>query len=124
MPKIGEFIFSDFFVYSKITLVLIYLFLLIAIFCEHLINVYYKTNSVLSNSLFNSNFDFERTTISLTLFIFKQIFFHKNHIFLTPIKVGKVFRLNNLFFETASADLKSESHQELNRLVKFTIISN
>lgn len=40
-------------------------------------------------------------------------------IYLTPIKVGEVFRLNNIFFETGSSELKSESNQELDRLVKF-----
>ncbi len=40
-------------------------------------------------------------------------------IYLSPIKIGEVFRLNNIFFETASAALKSESNQELDRLVKF-----
>ncbi len=43
----------------------------------------------------------------------------EKNIYLTPIKVGEVFRLNNLFFETASAELKPESYQELERLVKF-----
>lgn len=40
-------------------------------------------------------------------------------IYLTPVKVGAVFRLNNIFFKTGSFALQSESNQELDRLVKF-----
>lgn len=38
---------------------------------------------------------------------------------LVPIEVGSTVRLNNIFFETGSATLKSESYGELNRVVKF-----
>lgn len=40
-------------------------------------------------------------------------------IYLSPIKVGEVVRLNNIFFETAKADLKNESFAELDRVVKL-----
>jgi outer membrane protein OmpA-like peptidoglycan-associated protein len=38
---------------------------------------------------------------------------------LAPIEVGQVVRLNNIFFETAKATLKSESFPELDRTVEF-----
>ena len=40
-------------------------------------------------------------------------------LYLVPIEVGAVVRLNNIFFETGKAELKQESHLELNRVVKF-----
>lgn len=40
-------------------------------------------------------------------------------LFLVPIEVGSTVRLNNIFFETGSATLKSESYSELNRVVEF-----
>ncbi|MEQ8472365.1 MAG: OmpA family protein [Marinoscillum sp.] len=43
----------------------------------------------------------------------------EKNIQLTPIEIGEVFRLNNIFFETGSASLKKESFEELNRLIEF-----
>ena len=40
-------------------------------------------------------------------------------LYLTPIEVGQTFRLNNIFFEFAKADLQPESSVELERVVKF-----
>lgn len=40
-------------------------------------------------------------------------------LLLTPIEVGEVVRLNNIFFETAKAELKDESIPELNRVVNL-----
>lgn len=40
-------------------------------------------------------------------------------LYLAPIEVGQVIRLNNIFFEFAKADLKPESFVELNRVAKF-----
>lgn len=38
-------------------------------------------------------------------------------LYLVPLEVGGTVRLNNIFFETAKADLKEESAAELNRLI-------
>jgi outer membrane protein OmpA-like peptidoglycan-associated protein len=46
----------------------------------------------------------------------------KRDLYLTPIKkmeVGEIVRLNNIFFETAKAELKEESAPELKRVVKL-----
>lgn len=43
----------------------------------------------------------------------------ERNLILAPIEVGEKIRLNNIFFEYAKADLKSESFSELDRLVKF-----
>lgn len=40
-------------------------------------------------------------------------------LFLTEIKKGEAIRLNNIFFETASATLEPESFNEIDRLVKL-----
>ena len=40
-------------------------------------------------------------------------------LFLVPIEVGQVVRLNNIFFETGEATLKKESFPELNRVVEL-----
>ena len=40
-------------------------------------------------------------------------------LFLVPIEVGQVVRLNNIFFETGKATLKKESFPELNRVVEL-----
>ncbi len=40
-------------------------------------------------------------------------------LFLVPIEVGATVRLNNIFFETGKAELKSSSFAELDRVVKF-----
>ena len=40
-------------------------------------------------------------------------------LFLSPVKVGEVVRLNNIFFETAKAELKDESIPELKRVIKL-----
>ena len=43
----------------------------------------------------------------------------KRDLYLVPIEVGATVRLNNIFFETGKAELKSESFSELNRVIKF-----
>jgi OOP family OmpA-OmpF porin len=43
---------------------------------------------------------------------------HKD-LYLVPIEVGQVFRLNNVFFDFDKWDLRSESFVELDRVVKL-----
>lgn len=43
----------------------------------------------------------------------------KQDVELTPIAVGKKVVLNNIFFETGKYDLKTESHYELDEVVRF-----
>ncbi len=38
---------------------------------------------------------------------------------LVPLETGEVVRMNNIFFETAKADLRRESSTELDRVVKL-----
>lgn len=45
----------------------------------------------------------------------------KKDIYLVPIEVGEIARLNNIFFDFNKAELKSESFVELNQLVKLMI---
>ena len=40
-------------------------------------------------------------------------------LYLAPIEVGQSIRLNNIFFETAKAELKTESFPELDRVIIF-----
>lgn len=40
-------------------------------------------------------------------------------LYLVPLETGQVIRINNIFFEFAKADLKTESFSELNRIVKL-----
>lgn len=47
---------------------------------------------------------------------YKEI--HKD-LFLVPIEIGQVVRLNNVFFDFDKYDLRAESHLELNRVVKL-----
>jgi outer membrane protein OmpA-like peptidoglycan-associated protein len=47
---------------------------------------------------------------------YKEI--HKN-LYLVPIEVGQVFRLNNVFFDFDKYDLRPESYVELDRVVGF-----
>lgn len=47
---------------------------------------------------------------------YKEI--HKD-LYLTPIEIGQVFRLNNVFFDFDKYDLRSESNAELNRVCLF-----
>ncbi|TNF47933.1 MAG: OmpA family protein [Bacteroidetes bacterium] len=51
-----------------------------------------------------------------SLSIYKEI---KKDLYLTPIEKGETIRLNNLFFETNKAEIKSESFPELNRLISI-----
>lgn len=51
-----------------------------------------------------------------TVMEYKEI--NKN-LYLVPIVVGQTIRINNIFFEFAKADLKTESFAELNRLVTY-----
>lgn len=44
-------------------------------------------------------------------------------IYLNPVAVGQTFRLNNMFFEFAKADLKPESFVELDNVVQFMCVS-
>jgi outer membrane protein OmpA-like peptidoglycan-associated protein len=43
----------------------------------------------------------------------------KRNLFLVPIEIGQVVRLNNIFFESGKATLKPESFEELDRVVKL-----
>lgn len=43
----------------------------------------------------------------------------KRDLYLVPIEVGATVRLNNIFFETGKAELKTESYSELNRVIDF-----
>jgi outer membrane protein OmpA-like peptidoglycan-associated protein len=43
----------------------------------------------------------------------------KRDLFLVPIEIGQVVRLNNIFFESGKATLKPESFEELDRVVKL-----
>ncbi len=47
---------------------------------------------------------------------YKEI--HKD-LYLVPIEIGQVFRLNNVFFDFDKYDLRPESNVELDRVVKF-----
>src|SRR5690606_13658164 len=47
---------------------------------------------------------------------YKEI--HKD-LYLVPIEIGQVVRLNNVFFDFDTWDLRPESHLELNRVVKL-----
>jgi outer membrane protein OmpA-like peptidoglycan-associated protein len=47
---------------------------------------------------------------------YKEI--HKD-LYLTPIEIGQVFRLNNVFFDFDKYDLRPESNTELNRVILF-----
>ena len=47
---------------------------------------------------------------------YKEI--HKD-LYLAPIEVGQVFRLNNVFFDFDKYELRQESYTELNRVVMF-----
>jgi outer membrane protein OmpA-like peptidoglycan-associated protein len=47
---------------------------------------------------------------------YKEI--HKD-LYLMPIEIGQVVRLNNVFFDFDKWDLRAESHLELNRVVKL-----
>ncbi|MEX1002370.1 MAG: OmpA family protein [Crocinitomicaceae bacterium] len=40
-------------------------------------------------------------------------------LYLVPIEIGATVRMNNIFFETGKAELKTESFSELNRVIKF-----
>ena len=42
-------------------------------------------------------------------------------LYLVPIEIGEVVRLNNIFFETGKSELKSESFPELDRVVKYML---
>ena len=44
---------------------------------------------------------------------------NNQNLYLSPIEVGQVVRLNNIFFETNKSVLKLESFPELDRTVKF-----
>lgn len=43
----------------------------------------------------------------------------ERNLYLTPIKIGKSIRLNNVFFEQSKADLLKESYPELDRIYQF-----
>lgn len=43
----------------------------------------------------------------------------KKDLYLAPVEIGEVIRLNNIFFEFNKSELKSESYPELNRVLKF-----
>ena len=57
---------------------------------------------------------------SLTIEEIKEYLEIKNqNLYLSPIEIGQVVRLNNIFFETNKSILKPESFPELDRAVKF-----
>ncbi len=43
----------------------------------------------------------------------------RRDLYLVPIEIGQVVRLNNIFFEFGKATLKTESYEELDRVVKL-----
>lgn len=43
----------------------------------------------------------------------------QRNLYLSPVEIGDVIRLNNIFFDTDKSDLKPESEAELNRLLAF-----
>lgn len=43
----------------------------------------------------------------------------ERNLYLAPVEVGTTIRLNNVFFDTGKAELKTESEAELNKLVLF-----
>ena len=43
------------------------------------------------------------------------------NLMMIPIEIGETIRINNLFFETAKSEIKTESYSELDRLVSFLI---
>lgn len=45
------------------------------------------------------------------------------NLFLAPVKIDQVVRLNNIFFEKETATLKQESYPELNRFAEFLKIN-
>jgi len=45
----------------------------------------------------------------------------ERNLYLVPIEVGSVIRLNNIFFDFDKANLKPESYPELERLIKFLL---
>lgn len=45
----------------------------------------------------------------------------KRDLYLVPIEIGEIVRLNNIFFDLAKATLKEESFPELNRLFKYML---
>lgn len=45
----------------------------------------------------------------------------KRDLYLAPIEIGQIIRLNNIFFETGKADLKPESNFELEKLTTFLL---
>ena len=51
-----------------------------------------------------------------TLSDYKEV---SKNLLITPIEVGEVIKLNNVFFESASATMISSSYAELNRLVRL-----
>lgn len=40
-------------------------------------------------------------------------------LYMVPLEVGQTIRLNNIFFDTAKSDLRPESNEELNKLLKI-----
>ncbi len=47
----------------------------------------------------------------------------EQNLFLAPIKLDQVVRLNNIFFKKNDSELRKESYIELNRLVEFLTIN-
>jgi OmpA-OmpF porin, OOP family len=43
----------------------------------------------------------------------------KKDLYLVPIEIGEVIRINNVFFDFAKADLREESFSDLNRVASF-----
>jgi OmpA-OmpF porin, OOP family len=47
----------------------------------------------------------------------------KKDLFLTPIEIGQIVKLNNIFFEFNKAELSSDSYPELDRVYE-TVVQN
>jgi outer membrane protein OmpA-like peptidoglycan-associated protein len=50
------------------------------------------------------------------IYQYKEI---ERNLYLTPIDIGEIIRLNNIFFDYDNSELKEESYPEINRLIKI-----
>ncbi|MEQ9423425.1 MAG: OmpA family protein [Cyclobacteriaceae bacterium] len=63
--------------------------------------------------------DFYAVSENLDLTDLKEYTEIEKDLYLSPIEVGEVVRLNNIFFEFGKAELKPESYPELDRVAKL-----